>query len=273
MRISAAAATDIGRVRDHNEDACLVQEPLFVVADGMGGHLGGEVASAVALETIGRVVGGEGIGALTDAVRQANRAVYDRQASDIEVAGMGTTLTAVALEGSQLHVAHVGDSRAYLLRTGKLTLLTRDHSLVGEMVREGSLTDAQARVHPRRSTLTRALGISGEVEVDAFEVAVGAGDRVLLCTDGLSGMIEDRRLQELLKSGMRAADTCAALIDEANSNGGVDNVTVVIIDLEAEEGDPPTEAEVTSAEPALQAEPRKERARFRRWFRARSGKQ
>ena len=270
MKINVAAATDIGLVRDHNEDAYLVQEPLYVVADGMGGHLGGEVASATALETIARIVADEGIGALTDAVRQANRAVYERQATDVEVAGMGTTLTGVALEGSRLTIAHVGDSRAYLLRGGKLRLLTQDHSLVGEMVREGNLTEAQARVHPRRSALTRALGISGDIEVDAFEVPVQAGDRIMLCTDGLSGMIEDRRLQDILKDG-EAAETCATLVSEAIANGGLDNVTAVIIDLVAEEGDDPAsaEADIAFAEPALLSEQRGNR----RWFKRRNRKQ
>jgi len=271
MKINVAAATDIGLVRDHNEDAYLVQEPLYVVADGMGGHLGGEVASATALETIARIVAEEGIGALTDAVRQANRAVYDRQATDVEVAGMGTTLTGVAMEGSKLSVAHVGDSRAYLFRGGKLRLLTQDHSLVGEMVREGNLTEAQARVHPRRSALTRALGISGDIEVDAFEVPVQTGDRIMLCTDGLSGMIEDRRLQDILKDGNGAAETCSILISEAIANGGLDNVTAVIIDLVAEEGDDPAsaEADIAFAEPALLSEQRGNR----RWFKRRNRKQ
>ena len=265
MKVEVAAATDIGLVRDHNEDAYLAQGPLYAVADGMGGHLGGEVAPATALETVARVVTDAGIDALADAVRQANRAVYDRQADDLEVAGMGTTLTAVALEGSQLHVAHVGDSRGYLLRDGKLQLLTQDHSLVGEMMREGSLTEAQARVHPRRSALTRALGISGDIEVDAFEVPLRAGDRILLCTDGLSGMIEDRRLRDILKGRTGAPEVCATLIAEANTNGGVDNVTAVIIDLVAEEGDnpAPVETDISSAEPAL---PPEKRGWFRRCF-------
>jgi protein phosphatase len=271
MKVEVAAATDIGLVRDHNEDAYLVQDPLYVVADGMGGHLGGEVASATALATMAHVVTDAGIDALADAVRQANRAVFDRQAADVEVAGMGTTLTAVALDGSQLHVAHVGDSRGYLLRDGKLRLLTQDHSLVGEMVREGSLTEAQARVHPRRSTLTRALGISGDIEVDSFEVPVRAGDRILLCTDGLSGMIEDRRLREILKRGTSVPEVCATLIAEANANGGVDNVTAVIIDLLAEEGDGPGPegTGVSSAGPALPPE----RRGWPGWFKHRLRKQ
>jgi protein phosphatase len=266
MKANVAAATDIGLVRDHNEDAYLVEDPLYVVADGMGGHLGGEVASATALETVGAVVADEGIEALADSVRRANKAVYDRQVGDAEVAGMGTTLTAVALQGSQLHVAHVGDSRAYLLRGGTLEMLTQDHSLVGEMMREGSLTEAQARVHPRRSTLTRALGIAGEVTVDTPEVPVQGGDRILLCSDGLSGMVEDPRLQEILRNEPDPERACAALIAEANANGGVDNITTVIVDLISEEGDNPAPVETGPAEtePSEPGLPSEERGWLRR---------
>lgn len=258
MKADVASATDIGLVRDHNEDAYLARDPLYAVADGMGGHLGGEVASAIALETIGDVVASDGIEALADAVRRANRAVYERQVGDVEVAGMGTTLTAVALQGSRLYIAHVGDSRAYLLRDDSLQMLTQDHSLVGEMMREGRLTESQARVHPRRSTLTRALGIAGEIEVDTSEIAVRAGDRILLCTDGLTGMVEDPRLKEILKDDTGPRDACAALIAEANGSGGVDNITAVVIDLIEEEDDDPSPVRPASAEP---------RPEKRGWFR------
>ncbi len=265
MKADVASATDIGLVRDHNEDAYLARDPLYAVADGMGGHLGGEVASAIALETVGEVVSSDGIEALADAVRRANRAVYERQVGDAEVAGMGTTLTAVALQGSRLHIAHVGDSRAYLLRDGSLEMLTQDHSLVGEMMREGRLTESQARVHPRRSTLTRALGIAGDIEVDTSEIAVRAGDRILLCSDGLSGMVGDPRLKAVLKSDADPRGACAALIAEANANGGVDNVTAVVIDLVAEEDDGPGPVESEPAEPG----PAREK---RGWFGRRSKK-
>ena len=154
MRVTVGAATDIGQVRDGNEDSYLVLEPLFAVADGMGGHLGGEVASNLALDTIKeRIAAGEG--SLADQVAEANRAVFERSQRDREVRGMGTTLTAVQLEGGSARLIHVGDSRAYLLRDGRLHMLTKDHTVVAKMVEEGEITAAEAETHPHRNIVTR----------------------------------------------------------------------------------------------------------------------
>ena len=188
MRVSVGAATDIGQVREGNEDSYLLVAPLYAVADGMGGHRGGEVASSLALETV------QGLferheGTLSDQVVQANRAVFERSQNDRSVSGMGTTLTAALIDGDEVHFVHVGDSRAYLLRDGQLTQLTEDHTLVHRMVVEGEITPAEAETHPHRSILTRALGVDENVEVDEGEVEVQGGDRILLCTDGLTGMV------------------------------------------------------------------------------------
>lgn len=248
MKLRVGARTDIGRLRERNEDAYLVEEPLFAVADGMGGHRGGNVASALALETIR----GEGPlpadpEALVDRLRAANRAILQRGAADPRLAGMGTTVTAALCDGERLHVLHVGDSRAYLFRDGSLRQLTEDHTLVQRMVREGRLTPEEAERHPQRSILTRALGVEGEVEPDRVTVPLRPGDRVLLCTDGLTGMVDAARIEQVLRDEpdpQRAADL---LVEEANRAGGDDNITVVVVDVE-EAGNPaPAQARPTVA--------------------------
>ena len=189
MKVTAGASTDIGQVREVNEDSFILDQPLFAVADGMGGHRGGEVASKLALETIGALFrGGEG-GSLAEHVRAANREVFGRSMLDPSVAGMGTTLTAALVEGSRVRLAHVGDSRAYQLRAGEIRLLTEDHTLVHRMVLEGEITAEEAEVHPHRSVLTRALGVDVDVAVDEGAIDVRGGDRLLLCTDGLTAML------------------------------------------------------------------------------------
>jgi protein phosphatase len=230
MRTVVAAGSDIGHVREGNEDSYLVQPPLFAVADGMGGHRGGEVASSLALETL-EAMFARREGTLVEQVREANRAVLEKSLLDRSVAGMGTTLTTALLEGDRLRLAHVGDSRAYLLREGELRLLTEDHTLVHRMVLEGELTPEEAEVHPHRSILTRALGTDVEVEIDELEVEVRVGDRVLLCTDGLTGMLSDGRVCEVLTEEQDGQAAVDRLIGEANEAGGVDNVTAIIIDL------------------------------------------
>lgn len=228
-----ASGTDTGRVRDHNEDAVWPGDdgsgpgPLVVaVADGMGGHIGGEVASKVALEA---AVGAAGAPA-EERAQIANLAIIDEVLERPRLAGMGTTLTLAVLdEDGSVDCAHIGDSRAYLLHRGTLEQLTRDHSLVAEMIESGELHPDQAAAHPFRSVITRALGLERSVAVDSIAFALEPGDRLLLCTDGLTNMADDTTIAEILGAGDAPADIAASLIETANRLGGVDNVTVVVV--------------------------------------------
>jgi protein phosphatase len=236
MRVTAAAATDIGRVREGNEDSYLTEEPLFAVADGMGGHRGGEVASQLAVETLERMFK-EGSGDLPDQVQEANRVIFERSVLDRKVAGMGTTLTAALVEGDRVRLAHVGDSRAYLLRDGELRLLTEDHTLVHRMVSEGEISEEEAETHPQRSVLTRALGVDTVVDVDDDMLKVRPGDRLLLCTDGLTSMVPEDQIGEVLRTVRDPQEAAKRLVRMANEAGGVDNTTVVILDFSDEDDD------------------------------------
>ena len=230
MRTRVGATTDIGQVREGNEDAILISDPLYAVADGMGGHRGGEVASNLALQTVEQMFA-ERQGTLTEQVERANRAVFERSQSDRDVSGMGTTLTAALIEGGAVRLAHVGDSRAYLFRGGKLQLLTEDHTLVHRMVVEGEITETEAENHPHRSVLTRALGVEGDVRVDETKVQVREGDRLLLCTDGLTGMLSEDQIASVLQDVRDPQEAVDRLVREANRAGGIDNITAVIIDF------------------------------------------
>ena len=237
MRIEVGSATDIGRVRERNEDSLLVDPPLYVVADGMGGHRGGQVASQVALEAMeGLEVDGQG--SLAEHVRRANRAVWDRSVEDERLSGMGTTLTAARIDGGSALIAHVGDSRAYLLRDGSLQQLTTDHTLVARMVKSGEITEAEAEVHPHKNVLTRALGTDEQVEVDEDSIALVDGDRLLLCSDGLTGMVTEDQIQAILETSEQPQQAADRLVKAANRAGGIDNITVVVLDAIAEDGDP-----------------------------------
>ncbi len=238
MRIEAGVATDIGKVRDGNEDSFLVEPPLYAVADGMGGHRGGEVASHLALETV-EVRARSGKETLAEQVRSANRAVYETAQRDRAVTGMGTTLTAARIVDGTAHLAHVGDSRAYLLRGGSLRQLTDDHTLVNRMLKAGEITADEAAVHPHRNVLTRALGTEPEVEVDAAEVALMDGDRLLICSDGLFGMVNEDQIQAILEAEPDPQKTADRLVRAANRAGGVDNITVVIVEAHADDGERP----------------------------------
>jgi serine/threonine protein phosphatase PrpC len=238
VKISAGVATDIGRVRDGNEDSYLSEPPLFAVADGMGGHKGGEVASQLALDTL--EAGFHAERALAQQVRAANAAVFDRSRVDTSVEGMGTTLTAVVLRDMVATFAHVGDSRAYLLRAGDLRQVTEDHTLVHRMVKSGEISEAEAEVHPHRSVLTRALGTDPDVDVDEFTVTMTDGDRLLLCSDGLTGMVTEEQIAAILGAAPEPQDAADRLVRAANRAGGVDNITVVVLDVEAEPGDAET---------------------------------
>ncbi|HHY92798.1 MAG TPA: Stp1/IreP family PP2C-type Ser/Thr phosphatase [Firmicutes bacterium] len=239
------AQTDVGCVRTNNEDAYWEGGDagwhLAVVADGMGGHQAGEVASRVAVEVVGRLVqaadpAGKSPAAcqqlLSTAVARANEKVYALARQEPAFAGMGTTLTAALIHGSALELAHVGDSRAYRLRAGRLELLTEDHSLVQELVNKGTLSPAEARFHPQRHILTRALGTEPELKVDLKHQETLPGDVLLLCTDGLSGVLEDAELEEVLNRVPRREVT-AELVHRANSKGGRDNITVVVVEVGA----------------------------------------
>jgi protein phosphatase len=232
VKFAIGHATHQGQVRDNNEDAFLIDDAhdLYAIADGMGGHQGGEVASHTAIESI-RASYASGT-PIEPAIEQANTAVITRAASNVNLHGMGTTLTAVTVGGiNTLLFGHVGDSRAYLLRDGALGRVTDDHSLVEDLVREGRLTPEQAEVHPQRAIVTRALGVTDDVDVALYPVEVGVGDRVLLCSDGLTDMLRDREIEQLLRNEpdpQRAAET---LVRAANDAGGSDNITVVIVDV------------------------------------------
>ncbi|HEY5053957.1 MAG TPA: Stp1/IreP family PP2C-type Ser/Thr phosphatase [Solirubrobacterales bacterium] len=230
-----AFRTDTGRQRNANEDSLFVRAPIFVVADGMGGAQAGEVASKAAAEAFNRdlpEVPPEQI--LRETIEAANRTIHEHARADPSLTGMGTTITAAIVNAASEEVAigHVGDSRAYRLRGGKLERLTRDHSLVEEMRRKGQLTDAQAADHPQRSIITRALGPEPEVEVDVQTVPAVPGDVFLLCSDGLTTMLDDERIGRLLASATSMTTAMRALVDEANRAGGRDNITALAFRLE-----------------------------------------
>jgi PPM family protein phosphatase len=251
LRVQIGAATDVGRVRDHNEDGYLVDEGLglIAVADGMGGHRGGEVASAAALEAL-RIAFVAGT-PIQDAIGVANDAVYEQSVADPNLRGMGTTLTAGTFDDDgNVVFGHVGDSRAYLARGGTLERITTDHSLVEELVRAGELTPEEAERDPRRSMITRALGLEPGVEVDVEEVSLAAGDRLLLCSDGLTTMLHEDEIATVLADEADPTAAAARLVAAANDAGGNDNITVVIID--AHDGDdtagvPADAGEITEA--------------------------
>jgi PPM family protein phosphatase len=253
MKVSVGAATDIGQVREGNEDSFLIVEPLYAVADGMGGHRGGEVASSLALETVqGMFERREG--SLAEQVAEANRAVFDRSQSDRKVSGMGTTLTAAQVDENRVHLVHVGDSRAYLLRGGELTQITEDHTLVHRMVMEGEISEEEAETHPHRSILTRALGVDRNIQVDEGDLEVAPGDRLLLCTDGLTGMVAEGQIREILLENVDPQEAVEKLVRGANSAGGIDNITAVILDF-ADDGRGPG----ATKRPAIPRQPTTER--------------
>jgi protein phosphatase len=296
MRLGESAGkTDPGRVRRRNEDAFVVDPPLFAVADGMGGAQAGEVASRLAAAAFreyreaDELAPEERVRAI---IKEANRRIYDRARTDSEVSGMGTTVTAALLTDGRVVIGHVGDSRAYRIRNGRLEQLTDDHSLVADLMRSGRLTAEEAEGHPQRSVITRALGTDPDVDVDTLVIEVEAGDLFLLCSDGLSTMVSD---SEVLRTVERAAtldEAARDLVRAANTGGGEDNVTVVLFRLDPDEaieetlvapvagtdaaeseqesdledtltGLPPV-APATTIEPAAAPEPAPERPRRRR---------
>lgn len=230
--ISWGARSDVGLVRGHNEDSFLLRTPLFVVSDGMGGHAAGEVASSIAVETVGERAPGTADDVLLGAaVEAANMAVIEASEQGIGKPGMGCTATAVLIEKNKMAVAHVGDSRAYVLRQGTLVRVTHDHSYVEELVDSGQITADEARTHPSRSIITRALGSDPDMYADHFSLEVNDGDRIILCSDGLSSMISDAEIESLAVSSATPQQAADNLVAAALTAGGADNVTVVVVDV------------------------------------------
>jgi protein phosphatase len=231
--IELASASDVGRVRSDNQDRELLAPPIIAVADGMGGHLGGGTAAAMAVDALRAVGQGTEPTALLDALTKANRAIARAAADDPDLTGMGTTATAALLEGGILYLVHVGDSRAYLIRDGRIIQVTEDHSVVAEMVRRGTLSADAAENHPARHVITRALGVDADVKIDALRVDLEPGDVVLLCTDGLSGPVGDDDILGAVDGAMALQDAAESLVRMANEAGGPDNVTVVLARVDA----------------------------------------
>ena len=248
--------SDTGRQRRTNEDAYYARAPVFVVADGMGGAQAGEVASRLAVEAFERGFGEASAASaeemLADRVRAANARIHEMSQAEQQKAGMGTTLTAAHVGEYDVAIAHVGDSRAYRLRDGQFDQLTEDHSLVEEMRRRGQLTAEEADEHPQRSVITRALGPEADVRVDTYSWRGEAGDVYLLCSDGLTAMVSEGRVAEIVRTADSLDDAGRALIAAANDAGGRDNITVVLFRLEAvDELDPGYDQPTTSGQAAL----------------------
>jgi serine/threonine protein phosphatase PrpC len=249
MDVKAYGLTDVGRQRQHNEDSFLVADEakLFLVADGMGGHAAGEIASRIAVDSISEFIvhTKEDDGTwphaydeqytrttnrLMAALRMANTRVLEAMRKDAKLRGMGTTVVACMADDSKISVAHVGDSRAYMIRNGRISRITNDHSWVFEQVQAGMLTEAEAEKHPLRNVITRALGGALSVTPDASEIDWRPGDLYLLCSDGLTGMVSEDQILELVTANADDLEkACRQLIDVANEHGGLDNVTAILV--------------------------------------------
>ena len=233
-KLRTVSRTDIGRVRDNNEDAVVNSAHLAAVADGMGGHPGGEIASAAAVALLQAAFTGRSLDELQAAVRAANRAIWDRAGASTELEGMGTTICAAGLtEDGSLAIVNVGDSRAYLLHNDSLTQLTHDHSVTAELVRRGELSEQEALDHPHRSVLTRALGVGPDVELDSAVHRAAEGDHLLLCTDGLFNEVPNDEIASLMAATEDVRAIADALVELALSRGGRDNVAVVVAEISA----------------------------------------
>ncbi|MCB0869386.1 MAG: Stp1/IreP family PP2C-type Ser/Thr phosphatase [Solirubrobacterales bacterium] len=236
LRVSGhSERTDVGRQRQANEDSYLARAPLFVVADGMGGAQAGEVASLTAIQAFqAGLPAGNAEEAIEQTIAVANRNIHDQAVSDASLSGMGTTITVASVDadGERVVIGHVGDSRAYRLRDGIIQRLTKDHSLVEEMRRRGQITEEQAEDHPQRSIITRALGPEPEVQADLATVPSEPGDIFLLCSDGLTTMIGDEKIRDILMGATTLDAAARTLVDEANRAGGRDNITVIVFQVE-----------------------------------------
>lgn len=242
MELTVAARSDVGMIRSGNEDAFFAhatrERGVFIVADGMGGHAAGEVASEMAVQIVSRelqelsdVYGEAARLKVAESLRIANRAIYDRTIQESDKQGMGTTASVLVVSGARYLIGQVGDSRVYLLRDGALRQLTKDHSYVQEQVDAGFLTPEQARYHPYSNVITRCVGASEVVEPDTYSGELRNGDVFLVASDGLTGMVDDRRLQQLLLSRASAGRVVDALIAEANYRGGLDNITAIVVQV------------------------------------------
>jgi PPM family protein phosphatase len=253
MNTAVGARTDVGRVREGNEDSYLAEPPLFAIADGMGGHIAGEVASDLAVKAISNgadKVNFEEPRTLAQLLNQANAAVFNKAQSDDALRGMGTTCTVLLTGEDRAHIAHVGDSRAYRLRDGGIEQLTDDHTLVGRMVREGQISAEEAQHHPQRNVITNALGLDSSIAVDLREIEAREGDRLLLCSDGLSSMVSDEDIASAANAEEDPQQAAEALVELALEAGGEDNITVLVIDLRSEDSPPPPQRSDTAPTPA-----------------------
>jgi len=258
VRVVVGATSDVGLVRDANEDSYLIDRPLYAVADGMGGHLAGDVASSTAVRVISEQASAASSSdpeSLVQIVTAANSAIYEKARADSGLRGMGTTCTLALVDGGRALIAHVGDSRAYLLSDGELEQLTEDHTLVSRMVREGKIHPDEAQHHPQRSIITRALGVDSEVEVDLLDIELHLGDRLLICSDGLSSVVGKDTIQTTLQEVSDPQEAAERLVAQANDAGGDDNITVIILEMR-EEGAEGTEAP-SSADARSDTEPGK----------------
>jgi|SRR5690554_1049049 len=226
-------STDRGQCREINEDSLGWKDNLLVLADGMGGHNAGEIASALVVERVLRLDTNEKefIPALRSVLNQANQLLLDYAKRYPECQGMGTTIVLAKVDEEKITIAHVGDSRLYLWRKGELTQITRDHSVVEELIREGGITEEEARIHPQRNLLTKALGTPGDVEAEITEAPVTKGDRILLCSDGLTTMLEKQEINRVLSANVSVQEIADHLIQEANNCGGIDNITVMVVQI------------------------------------------
>ncbi|HEX5385892.1 MAG TPA: Stp1/IreP family PP2C-type Ser/Thr phosphatase [Gemmatimonadales bacterium] len=261
MHFTCAARTDVGVVRSGNEDNYLMlsDRGVFIVADGMGGHAAGEVASEMAVRIASREIGSirglssEEVGErVREAIRAANEAIFTRTLSERDKRGMGTTATVLVLMRGRYLIGQVGDSRAYLLRDGRISQLTKDHSYVQEQVDAGLLTPEQARVHPYSNVITRCVGASGDVVTDLYFGALHSGDVVLLASDGLTGMLEDEQLAKIMMSEGDPQVWVDRMVNEANRRGGLDNITAIVVRIDAVDaptGEQPAVTGVTGREP------------------------
>ena len=235
------SATDIGQKRHMNQEFIFTSEEsvgnlpnLFVVADGMGGHNAGDFASrygvSVLVETVRKDKNFNPVKVMRNAIEAANREVFSQSRNDPSMAGMGTTMVVCTVVGGYAYIANVGDSRLYLAGSDSMTQITQDHSLIAEMVRLGELTPEEGRNHPDKNIITRAVGTNEDVKIDFFDVKLDTGDQILMCSDGLSNMVEDQRIFEILKGEDTEADKAQVLVDEANANGGRDNIAVIVVE-------------------------------------------
>lgn len=239
--MNSFSKTDVGVKRTMNQDSLYCSDSpvgsfrnLFIVADGMGGHRAGDYASRLCIESmVSRIQGSSSMTPVTifeEAITFANRSVYEASQQDKEFEGMGTTMVACTLQGQTLYVANIGDSRLYLLRE-ELQQITTDHSLVEEMVKIGNITESEARVHPQKNIITRALGIDEMVQADYFELQIQPSDVILLCSDGLTNMVYDDEIEYIIRHASSMEDAANGLIDKANLNGGSDNITAVLVQI------------------------------------------